>query len=150
MTQEPLFDPYGYEPAREPGATSGHQADVALPVAPSASPLARHASATGAQAAAAMASHLMRAYLAFLDRVGSATDKAAAAALRVDVGTINSTRNRLRRDVGPSGRFETVQQPSGRTTKRNCYRRRTPAELDAYDAEQRMLRATQPPLEEAS
>lgn len=149
MSQDQLFDPYGFEPAPPaPARPPAQPRATDMPIAPSASPLARHASATGAQAAAAMAPALVRRYLAFLDRVGAATDKAAAAALRVDVGSINSVRNRLAREVGPSGRFESVRQPTGRVTKRNCYRRRTADEIAAYDAEARLAAASQPSLPE--
>jgi hypothetical protein len=111
------------------------QKDTGLPVARSATPLARHTSATGAQVAAEMAGRLGLQYFQLLDRVGEVTDHQAARILGVGLSSINSTRNRAERWVIYSGRVERVTWPSGKTSERCYWRKRTPAEIEAYDAQ---------------
>jgi len=119
-------------------------ADAQMPVARSRAVLASHTSATGAQVANAMASALGLHYLELLERLGEVTDHQAARILGVGLSSINSTRWRLARWIIASGHVERVPWPSGRHSERCFWRRRTPAELVAYDDDQATRQACLP------
>ena len=104
-----------------------------LPVAPSASTQARHASATGAQMAAETRAALSLAYIALLRAVGPRSDHEAARALGVGVSSINSTRDGLGASVVASDDYETRVWPNGRTTKRTRWMLRPAGHGGALD-----------------
>lgn len=108
-------------------------ADVHRPVATSASPVARHCSATGAQFAGRVLGDLAVRYLALL-RHGRATDHHGARALGVGLSSINSTRNAVRRYVIEAG-TQRIERPCGRSTSRTYWRLRTAAEIAQFDEE---------------
>jgi len=135
VTQTSLFDAYGYEPA-DPGAApmpasaepaaaptpSGRAWDreCPLPVAPSATPQARHASATGAQYAAGRRGLLTLRYLSLLKRLVRLSDHEAAGMLGVGLSSINSTRAKLgsRIVAAPEALDDIHRWPNGHTTRR--------------------------------
>ena len=96
--------------------------DVALPVA-GRTPAARHASATGAQAAEPHRGRLTTAYLRLLEEVGPRSDPEAARLLGVGVSSICSIRNGCGALVEPSGVFETKVWPNGSVSQRVRWQR---------------------------
>jgi hypothetical protein len=99
-----------------------------LPVAPSASPQARHASATGAQVAAVTRWLLTLRYIELLERLGPRSDHEASRALGVGLSSINSTRAALGAQVtDDAGNYEVHVWPSGRMTRRTRWRLVPPA-----------------------
>lgn len=98
-------------------------ASVSLPIA-GRTPATRHASATGAQAAAPSRGRLSVAYLELLRVAGPLSDHAAAKALGCCLSSVNSTRNGLGGLVEPSGEFESSEFG----TRRVRWRRATAAE----------------------
>ncbi len=85
--------------------------------------MARHASWTGARAAADTWTVRQAAYLRLLRR-GARTDHQAAAALRCGLSSINSIRNGLEKhgfEIVPDG-FDLVRLPGLRATRRTRWR----------------------------
>ena len=90
-----------------------------LPVAPSRSVRARHASALGAQVAARHRGALTLRYVALLKQLGRVSDHEAAGMLGVGLSSINSTRAKLGdRVVEAPAHDELHQWPSGHVTRR--------------------------------
>lgn len=93
--------------------------EIDLPVAPSAYPEARHASASGAMVAARERAKLTMAYLELLQRVGPLSDHEASRMLGRGLSSINSARQwGLKGRLVPSGEYEVVTWPSGHHSKR--------------------------------
>lgn len=107
-------------------------AECPLPVAPSRSVRARHASATGAQYAARQRGALTLRYLRLLREVGPVSDHEAAGMLGVGLSSINSTRARLgARVVAASAeRDQLMHWPGGGVTRRTRWQLQ-PAEQGA-------------------
>jgi hypothetical protein len=119
MTQATLFDePDVYGVAAPSGVI--WQPQCPLPVAPSAVPQARHASATGAQYAAVHRGALTLRYLDLLARLGRLSDHEAAGMLGVGLSSINSTRAKLGAAIAaaPEALDDVHHWPTGHTTRR--------------------------------
>ena len=134
MTTPGLFDLHNPEPAPAgaPATRVEWDRECPLPVAPSASVVARHNSATGAQYAAQRRGELTEQYTRLLRNLGPASDHEAAGMLGVGLSSINSTRAKLGvRVVEATGHDEVRHWPNGRLTRRTRWRLATRVELEA-------------------
>ena len=124
MTSGFLFDRVNAEPASDRGPTGvTWDWECPLPVAPSRSPRARHASATGAQYAARDRGELILRYVRLLKDVGPVSDHEAAAMLGRGLSSINSTRAKLGDRVVSAADLDEVHKwPGGYITRRTRWR----------------------------
>ncbi len=107
--------------------------DTALPIS-GRTRAARHASASGAMVAARGRGALSVAYVKLLRECGPLSDEQAARALGRRLSSICSTRDGVGELVEPSGEWEIVVWPNGRSSRRVkwrlCRRRRTAEEME--------------------